>query len=255
MPRHVEGTSMTLPTSRGRWLALGLALALHPLARAGDDAPIELDGLDAYRGQTGAWAVVGGVHLDPENPRRLAADPGTGVIYNGPAGRTTNLVTRQAFGDVEASIEFLVPKGSNSGVKFAGRYELQIFDSHGKKTIDGGDNGGIYPRAELLPFYHHLDAGTPPRVNASRAPGEWQTLEVSFRAPRFDAGGKKTANARFVKVLLNGQVIHEDVEVASPTGHAWHTKETPTGPLFLQADHGPVAFRKIRLRPSEAKRD
>ena len=248
---------MTLTRIRVPWIALILALSLHTSTRATaeDDGVIELVGLDAYRGSTGAWAVVGGVHLDPADPRRLSADPGTGAIYNGPAGRTNNLVTKRSFGDVEAHVEFLVPRGSNSGVKFEGLYEIQMFDSFGKTTVDGGDNGGIYPRAELLPFYHHLDAGTAPRVNASRAPGEWQTLDVTFRAPRFGADGKKTANARFEKVVLNGQVIHEGVEVRYPTGHAWHDQEKPTGPLLLQADHGPVAFRNIRVRPLAEKRD
>ncbi len=89
---------------------------------------------------------------------------------------------------------------------------------------------------------------SPPRVNAARPFGEWQTLDVVFHAPRFDADGKKTADARFVKVVLNGQVIHEDVAVKTPTGHAWRNKEVARGPILLQADHGPVAFRKIRVR-------
>ena len=248
---------MTQPRIRGCGVALILALSLAAPARAGteDEGPVDLTGMEAYRGSTGAWAVVGGVHLDPADPRRLAADPGAGVIYNGPAGRTNNLVTARSFGDVEAHVEFLIPKGSNSGVKFEGLYEIQMFDSFGKSKLDGGENGGIYPRAELLPFYRHIDAGTAPRANASRAPGEWQTLDVTFRAPRFGADGKKTANARFEKVVLNGQVIHEGVEVRYPTGHAWHDRETPTGPLLLQADHGPVAFRNIRLRPLGESRD
>ena len=66
---------------------------------------------------------------------------------------------------------------------------------------------------------------------------------MTFRAPRFDASGKKVANARFVKVVLNGKVVQEDVEVPSPTGHAWRLAEVATGPILLQADHGPVAFR------------
>src|SRR5215203_4722863 len=96
------------------------------------------------------------------------------------------LVTRECFGDVEAHLEFMVPKGSNSGVKFEGVYEIQIFDSYGAKDVKASYSGGVYPRAELLPRYHHIDEGYPPRVNASRPPGEWQTLDVVFRAPRFD---------------------------------------------------------------------
>ena len=157
-------------------------------------------------------------------------------------------MTKEKFGDIEAHFEYLVPKGSNSGVKFEGLYEIQIFDSFGVAKPTASQNGGIYPRAELLPKYRYLDEGVPPRVNASRPAGEWQTLDVVFLAPRFDGSGKKIQNGRFEKVVLNGQVIHEGVEVKTPTGHVWRTQELPTGPILLQADHGPVAFRKIRVR-------
>jgi hypothetical protein len=131
-----------------------------------------------------------------------------------------------------------------------GLYEIQIFDSHGKKELTGSDCGGIYPRGEQQPKYHTIDKGVPPRVNAARPAGEWQTLDITFRAPRFDADGKKTVDARFVKVVLNGQVIHENEAVHYPTGSAWRlAKEVPRGPLLLQADHGPVAFRNVRVRP------
>ena len=66
--------------------------------------------------------------------------------------------------------------------------------------------------------------------------------------PAFDAAGKKTANAKFDRVELNGMVIHENQEVAYPTGHAWHNKEHDKGPLLLQGDHGPVAFRNLRIK-------
>jgi hypothetical protein len=143
----------------------------------------------------------------------------------------------------------MIPKSSNSGVKLQGLYEIQIYDSHGVKKPKASDCGGIYPRAEMEPVYHHIDAGVPPRVNAARPAGEWQTLDITFRAPRFDAAGKKVANARFVRVVLNGQVVHDDVELRTPTGNNWRTKEVARGPLLLQADHGPVAFRNVRVRP------
>jgi Domain of Unknown Function (DUF1080) len=204
---------------------------------------------ELWRQPAGDWFMAGSVGLDPRNPRRLAAGAGKGILVNGRTGRTENLITRQKFGDLEAHVEFLIPRRSNSGVKFEGLYEIQIFDSWGVRTPTADDCGGIYPRAEMEPTYHHIDKGVPPRINAARLPGEWQTLDVIFRAPRFDADGKKVANARFVKVVLNGQVIHENVEQKTPTGHAWHDKEIPAGPLLLQADHGPVAFRAVRVRP------
>jgi hypothetical protein len=205
--------------------------------------------LDAWKPPTGAWTFVAGVRLDPENPKRLLAEPGTGVLYNGPSGRTNNLVTRESYGDLEAHVELLIPKGSNSGVKFGGVYEIQILDSFGKAKLTGSDHGGIYPRAEAKPKYHYLDEGHPPKSNAALPAGEWQTLDATFRAPRFDASGKKVASARFVRVVLNGQLVHEDVEAATPTGSAWVRKETPKGPFLIQADHGPIAIRNVRIRP------
>jgi hypothetical protein len=206
-------------------------------------------GLEAWKKPTGDWFIAGSVGLHPNNPRFLQAKAGSGIIVNGNKGRTHDLLTKQNFGDIEAHIEFLISKKSNSGVKFEGLYEIQILDSYGVKKPTADDCGGIYPRAELKPRYHHIDKGTPPRINAARPAGEWQTLDVIFLAPRFNARGEKIANARFVKVVLNGKVIHENVEVKTPTGHAWRKKEIATGPLLLQADHGPVAFRSVRVRP------
>jgi hypothetical protein len=193
--------------------------------------------------------VAGDATVDPRNPRRLVAQPGSETIVNGPMGRTKDIVTREKFGDIEVHLEFVVPRGSNSGIKLEGLYEIQIADSWGVKEPTASHCGGIYPRAELLPRYHHIDKGVPPRVNAARPPGEWQTLDIVFQAPRFDAQGKKTASARFVKVLLNGTLVQDNVEVSAPTGHAWTKPEHATGPILLQGDHGPVAFRHVRVRP------
>ncbi len=229
------------------------ALVLAPATIPADEGGwVELSntaGFDAWRGSPTGWIVGGDAHLAPDNPKRLAADPGRGVIVNGPTGRETNLISKDEFGDVEFHCEFLVSQGSNSGVKFQEVYEIQIYDSHGARTLDGATCGGIYPRAERKPKYHHIDDGFPPRTNASKAPGAWQSLDVIFQAPRFDPAGKKTANARFVKVVLNGQVVHDNRDVGTPTGNNWHNAETPSGPIFLQGDHGPVAFRNVRARP------
>jgi hypothetical protein len=206
------------------------------------------DALKQWESVSKDWIVAGSVGLDSKNPKMLAADAGQGVLVNGVKGRAANLVTKQKFTDVEVHVEFLIPQKSNSGVKLMGLYEIQIYDSFGKKELTGSDCGGVYPRGENEPKYHTIDKGTPPRVNACKPAGEWQTLDIVFKAPRFEEGKKKT-NAQFVKVTLNGQVIHENVAVECPTGSAWRLKkETPTGPLLLQSDHGPVAFRNVRIR-------
>ncbi|GIW78233.1 MAG: hypothetical protein KatS3mg105_0040 [Gemmatales bacterium] len=230
---------------------LCLCLFLVPAVDAAADSDwVQLsDSFDHWQKPLGDWIEVKSVRLDADNPRRFVFEKGKGIWLNGPNGRTRNLVTKQNHADVEVQFDFNIPKRSNSGVKFMGVYEIQILDSFGKKELTGSDCGGVYPRAEMKPRYHTIDKGVPPRVNACKAPGEWQTLHVVFRAPRFDENGKKIANARFDKVVLNGVVIHENVEVPYPTGHIWNkVKEKATGPLLLQADHGPVAFRNIRWR-------
>src|SRR5262249_45701970 len=79
-------------------------------------------------------------------------------------------------------------------------------------------------------------------------PGLWQHLRIEFEAPRFDAAGKKTKNARFVKVVLNGYTIQENVEVTGPTRSAAFNDEKPLGPLMIQGDHGAVALRNLAIR-------
>ena len=96
-----------------------------------------------------------------------------------------------------------------------GRYEIQVYDSFGveKDKYPGIECGGIYPR-----WINEKDVeGHSPRVNASKPPGQWQSFDITFRAPRFDASGKKIANAKVVKVVHNGKVIHENVELNGPT--------------------------------------
>lgn len=202
----------------------------------------------SWKGGLGGWQIVGDVIVSEKNPRQLAAKAGKGILINGKKGRERDLQTIEEFGDVELEMEFFIPKGSNSGVKFHSVYEIQICDSHGKKNLTGSDCGGIYPRAELSPVYRHIDQGIEPRVNACKAPGEWQKLHAIFLAPRFDAQGKKIASARLVKVVLNDRLIHDNVELKTPTGHNWKRKEVAKAPLLLQGDHGPVAFRNVRVR-------
>ena len=232
-----------------RWSLFLAATGLPALpATATAAEPLELisKDLSTWRGDTGEWMVVRLAKMDPQDPARLVTVSGKGIIVNGPTGRTRNLLSKHEHGDVEAHIEFMVPKGSNSGVYFQGRYEIQILDSWGVEKVKHGDCGGIYQRwADGRGFEGH-----PPRKNASRPPGQWQTFDVVFRAPRFDPSGKKTANAKFVKVVHNGVVIHENVEVTGPTRAANFSDEKPTGPIMLQGDHGPVAYRVVQLRPA-----
>lgn len=212
-------------------------------------------GPERWRQPTGTWFLAGRATIAPDNARRLAGSPGDGVLINGSTGRTSNLLTVDEFGDVELHCEFMVPENSNAGIKFHAVYEIQIYDSYGEENPTASDCGGIYHRAELFPRYHHIDRGYPPLVNASQPPGTWQTLDIVFRAPRFDAQGVKIANARIVRAVLNGQLVQDDVELATPTGNNWTLSEVAAGPILLQADHGPVALRNLRVRSLDLESD
>jgi len=208
--------------------------------------------MTGWKKPTGDWQMVAEAALDPANEKAIAVKPGAGTIYNGPKGRTANLFTEAQFGDVALHVEFMVPKGSNSGVYLMGRYEIQVYDSFGveKGAYPGIECGGIYQRWDPSRGKGKEGfEGHSPRVNASRKPGEWQTFDILFRAPRFDAAGKKTANACFLKVVHNGQVIHQNVEVTGPTRAGAFADEKPTGPLMIQGDHGPVAYRNLLAAP------
>jgi hypothetical protein len=189
------------------------------------------------------WKEVGGVTLDPKDPKKLTITPGTGVIAS--AGKADYLLTKDNYGDVEVHVEFVVPKGSNSGVYFCGSHEVQVLDSYGvaKSSYPGNACGGVYPEW----VKGRNVRGHNPRVNASKPPGEWQTFDVIYRAPRFDAAGKKIANARFEKVVHNGQIVLENIEVFGTTRSG--LPEKAAAPLRIQGDHGPVALRNIQIRP------
>lgn len=204
--------------------------------------------MSVWRAPTNLWTIVGDVFLSPGNPKALSSKAGEGILFNG--GRTSDIVSKQEFGDVNLHIEFIISSRSNSGVYFMGSYELQIYDSFGvaKDLYPGIECGGLYPR-----WINNKDVeGHSPDVNASLPPGQWQTFDVVFHAPRFNDQGKKIANAVFVKVVHNGKVIHQNVELNAETRGGY--PEKPMGPLRLQGDHGPVAFRNIRIRPLSASK-
>ncbi len=213
------------------------------------------DDFSAWQGATTEWAIFGDAYLNQKNAKLLVVKPGTGVIVNGRKGESRALVSRAELGDIKAHIEFVIPENSNSGVYFSGQYELQIADSWGAKrpAYAGSECGGIYQRWDKNRNPKGFE-GHSPLVNASRPPGQWQSFDVIFRAARFDEAGKKISNARFVKVEQNGTVIHKDVELRGPTRGSMYEKERGKGPLVLQGDHGPVAYRNIRIEPFDTEK-
>jgi hypothetical protein len=162
---------------------------------------------------------------------------------------TGDIVTKSTFGDVELHVEWMAPSPAegrdqdrgNSGVFLQSRYEVQVLDSYQNVTYSDGSAASIYGQF-------------PPRVNASRPPGEWQTFDIQFKRPRFDAAGKVTSPARMT-VRHNGVLVQDDVALLGPTSHIRrdpYVAHEDRLPIKLQ-DHGhPVRFRNIWLRDLEA---
>jgi len=188
------------------------------------------------------WKLLDGWKAEGGKPQQWTM--GEAELFNGPEGKVNNIYSEKTFGDLELYVEFQIPKGSNSGVYLHGLYEVQIFDSFGKEKITTQDSGSIYHRwIDAKPV-----GGSVARVNAAKAPGEWQVFEIRFRAPRFDREPKKIANARFDWVRYNGQLVQENVECEGPTRAHMELAEAAKNPVMLQGDHGPVRFRKLRYR-------
>jgi len=182
--------------------------------------------------------TVGKAKVSEDNPKMLVAAEGKGEMINltPKHGGSRDIYSKAKFGDCRIEVEVMVPKGSNSGIYVMGEYEVQVLDSYGRMKMGNGDMGAIY-------------GGFAPPVNASKAPGQWQQYVIEWRAPKFDADGKKIQNAEFVKVELNGQILHENLVMPGPTPGGITGKEAPVGPLMFQGNHGPVAYRNIIVKP------
>ena len=201
----------------------------------------------------GQWVVTKGVIWGgTANPTLLTALPGAGdrIVNTGvdPKGNASNMYTTEKFGDVEVYVEFMVAAHSNSGFFMHGLYETQIWDSWGFTPRLDTDRCGAMYHYDGGPI-DGIDGGIVPKVRADRPPGQWQSFHYWFQAPRFDASGKRIAPAKFLRILHNGQLIHENVERLGPTTASMKIPEAAANPIMLQGDHGAVAFRNIYVRP------
>jgi hypothetical protein len=182
---------------------------------------------------------------DLSNWRNMKGGAAEWVVKEGAmqVNGTGSIRTKDEYGDVQLHIEWATPSEvsgegqgrGNSGVYLQGRYEIQVLDSYQNKT---------YPNGQAGAFYNNFA----PLVNASRKPGEWQTYDIIFRAPRKGDNGQVIPGS--FTVLHNGVLAQDHVPVAGGATTAAAYKDlAEKGPLLLQ-DHGnPVRFRNIWLRP------
>jgi hypothetical protein len=158
---------------------------------------------------------------------------------------TGDIRTKRAFGDCQLHIEWRAPAEvagdgqdrGNSGVYLQGRYEVQVLDSYNNMTYVNGQAASIYK--QYIPL-----------VNASRKPGEWQTYDVFFRAPRFSEDGTLDKPA-YITVVHNGVLVQDHVQIKGSTvyrGSPEYAKHNAKEPLMLQDHNNPVSYRNIWIR-------
>lgn len=211
---------------------------------------VPLTDLSFFQSPGSTWKIVSDVRANLTQKAVLTTTPGTGILvnltdFNNPG---QDLVTNLQHGDMDMELDYMMALGSNSGIYLQGRYKIQLVDSWGIINATAADNGGIYQRwNESKPEGQKSYEGHAPRQNVSRAPGLWQHIKISFQAPRFNTTATKTENAKILRVELNGVAIQENVELSGPTRGASGNDEVLKGPLRLQGDHGPVAFRNIKV--------
>jgi hypothetical protein len=155
-----------------------------------------------------------------------------------------DIITKDKFKDMKLHVEFMPPhmpdaKGQargNSGVFVMDNYEVQVLDSYGLPKLEVGDCAALYSKKT-------------PDKNAAKPPAQWQTYDIDFTAPKFDASGKKTANAR-ITIFWNGEKVHDNVELEKPLPGG--SGEKPEGGGVRLQDHGnPVRFRNIWVVPGK----
>jgi hypothetical protein len=158
--------------------------------------------------------------------------------------RTGRLVTREAFGDCQLHVEWMIPEGvtgqgqgrGNSGIELMMRYEIQVLESHDNLTYADGAAGAMY-------------GVWPPLVNPARPQGQWNVYDILFEAPHFD--GDKLVKPAYVTVLFNGVVVHNhQAELGTTIWRqvAHYTPHPPEEPLSLQDHNQPMRFRNIWIR-------
>ena len=235
-----------------------VCLSISGIAYGQTVEQLSLTDLKPFKQASSSWRIVGGVQADLKKANSLFVSEGSGVLVNLPdhdANKGADLYTLAEYGDIDLELEYLMAPESNSGIYLQGQYEIQLIDTWGASAIRSGSNGGIYERwDDSKPDGQKGYSGYAPRQNASRAPGLWQKLKISFQAARFDGTGKKTANAIMFRVELNGVTIHDHVELSGPTRGSMSPDDVAKGPLRIQGDHGAVAFRNIKITKFDGMR-
>ncbi|MGD8177414.1 family 16 glycoside hydrolase [Marinimicrobium sp. ARAG 43.8] len=156
------------------------------------------------------------------------------------------LLSQQSLGDSIVSLEVWLAEDASAGLYLQGRYEIVLAPSDGNAKNEVSDMGALAPR-----WSEHREpqayAGVIPSSNAAKAAGEWQTVEIRFRAPRYNEAGQKTDSALFLEVTVNGETVQRNTIATGFTRGSINAWETSSGPLMLKVHKGPVAVRNVSV--------
>ena len=208
---------------------------------------LDLKDMSNFKKTTKNWSIMGNASVDRAREKMLTGANGTDILINLPQEIEKNdLFTNFEHGDIELELDVMMPVNSDSGLFFQGRYEVQLFDSWGTQNPTFSDIGGIYQK--WVDTDKKAQEGYAPTMNAAKTPGLWQHVKIIFHAPKFDDKGNKVQDARFGEVRINGQLVQKDISLTDPTPAAAFKDEKPLGPLMIQGDQGPVAFKNIKYK-------
>jgi hypothetical protein len=185
------------------------------------------------------WSLVD-AELDPGQPGSFLVTEGNSALVNVGAGPAGDYTSRYRFGDGKLHVEFMLPEGGRSTLWIAGRYGIVLAD----------DTGAELPREQRTGAL--LVGGRPalaPAFDAYKGAGQWHELDAVYQAPRFDAGGAKTSDARLHRLTIDDVLLHEAVELAGPAAGAPFPDEAALGPIVIAGGQGPVALRVLRFQP------
>ncbi|MCY2961893.1 MAG: DUF1080 domain-containing protein [Planctomycetota bacterium] len=196
---------------------------------------------DAFRMWNGPGWKLADVDLDVKEPTRLAVREGVGALVNSDAAPFQSKIE---FGDAKIHVEFLLPKDGRAAVRIQDRYDVLLAATPNERATTLASCGALLPGPGF--------AGRAPDNPCFRAPGEWHELDLTFRAPRFDATGRKVANARVVRAMVDDVLLHEEIEFSGPSAGA-PAVERAVGPLSIRALGGIAAFGGIRVKPLEVE--
>ncbi|EWH08974.1 hypothetical protein DS2_14859 [Catenovulum agarivorans DS-2] len=199
--------------------------------------------------QADEWQQVKDVRLNASESA-FAPVAGEGAIVNissqGNDHPASNLLTANEYQDVHIEFDFNIGRNTWSGIYLLGRYRININNIYGKKNWWPGAMGGIHPRYDEEREWKQYD-GVKATANPSKPVGEWQTLSIDFRAPRFDQNGLKTAYAEFINVKFNGVDIHTNQITTGPSQGSLFQNEATAGPIMIMGRNGPLAIRNLTI--------